>query len=62
MQTMKQRKEEETMEPRLDPGSADQEVLRAMAGLSRYVHQSGLDPKLVQLIEIRASQINGCGH
>lgn len=50
------------MEPRLDPGSADQEVLRAMAGLSRYVHQSGLDPKLVQLIEIRASQINGCGH
>lgn len=41
---------------------ANPDVVRPMAQLGQAVRQSGLDPKLVQLIDIRASQINGCGH
>ncbi len=33
-----------------------------MAQLQQYLHSSGLDPKLVALIEIRSSQINRCGY
>ena len=33
-----------------------------MAALQSYVDQSGLDPKLRELIKIRASQINGCAY
>jgi len=29
--------------------------------MGQAVHESGLDPMLIGLIEIRASQINGCG-
>lgn len=32
----------------------------ALAGLSKYVKESGLETSLVELIEVRASQINGC--
>jgi AhpD family alkylhydroperoxidase len=32
----------------------------ALISISTAVQQSGLDPKLVELIKIRASQINGC--
>lgn len=36
------------------------EAYTAMYGLEKFVKQSGLDPKLYELIKIRASQINGC--
>jgi AhpD family alkylhydroperoxidase len=35
---------------------------RAMLGLEEFVHKSGLDPKLLELVKIRASQINGCAY
>lgn len=35
---------------------------QAMLGLEKVVHQSGLDEKLLELIKIRSSQINGCAH
>src|SRR6478752_6945539 len=35
-------------------------VMKAMMALQNEVAQSGLDPSLVGLVEIRASQINGC--
>jgi AhpD family alkylhydroperoxidase len=38
------------------------EGYRAMYGLERYVHQSGLEPSLLELIKLRASQINGCAY
>ena len=50
------------MEARLDMRKVSSEALRPMAQFGQFVHQSGLDPTLVQLIDIRASQINGCGH
>ena len=34
----------------------------AMKGLEDFSDQSALDPKLKELVKIRASQINGCAH
>lgn len=34
----------------------------AMVGLEKYIRASGLDPKLCELIKIRASQLNGCAY
>jgi AhpD family alkylhydroperoxidase len=31
-----------------------------MSGLEKYVHASGLEEPLLELVKIRASQINGC--
>jgi AhpD family alkylhydroperoxidase len=33
---------------------------QAMSGLEKYVHASGLEESLLELVKIRASQINGC--
>ena len=35
---------------------------RAMSELERVVDASGLDPKLRELVKLRASQINGCAY
>ena len=48
------------MEQRIDIMSASPGVLRAMFGLGGQLHKSGLDTKLVDLINLRVSQINGC--
>ena len=45
---------------RLDYSKVDPEVRTAMMGLERVVHDSTLDPRLVELVKVRASQINGC--
>lgn len=36
------------------------EGLRALAELERSVHSAPLEPELLELVRIRASQINGC--
>ena len=33
-----------------------------MLGLADYLRQCGLDPKLLDLINLRVSQINGCAY
>src|SRR5690349_19191450 len=38
------------------------EPLQAMLALEKYVHKCGLDPKLLELVKMRASQINGCAY
>ncbi len=35
---------------------------QALQGLSRAVKTSGLDPGLLELVKMRASQINGCAY
>ena len=35
---------------------------RAMLGLERYLHGCGLEPVLMHLVRLRASQINGCAY
>jgi AhpD family alkylhydroperoxidase len=34
----------------------------ALRRLSRVVHQAGLEPPLLELVKMRASQINGCAY
>jgi AhpD family alkylhydroperoxidase len=33
-----------------------------LAGIERYLHQSGLDERLILLMKMRVSQINGCAY
>ena len=48
------------METRIDINQIDPDAYKAMYALENYVHKSGLDRKLYELIKIRASQLNGC--
>lgn len=38
------------------------EGIRALGGLEVYVQNCGLEAGLLELVEIRVSQLNGCGH
>ena len=50
------------MEPRIDYAKTAPEVVAAMRGLEQYVHQTGLDRGLLELVKLRASLINGCAY
>src|SRR3954454_3386161 len=51
------------MEPRFDlTKEASRGAAQAMYGLEQYVRNSGLDKRLVELIKVRCSQINGCAY
>jgi len=51
------------VEPRrLDYGRALPAATRAMQGLERVVAESTLEPKLRELVKLRASQLNGCAY
>ena len=50
------------MQPRIDYTKYAQEAQQAMLGLEKYIAKSGLDHKLIHLIKMRASQINGCAY
>jgi AhpD family alkylhydroperoxidase len=50
------------MEPRIDYKAAPSGALQALSAIDRYVRQSGLEPALVELVKMRASQINGCAY
>jgi len=39
-----------------------QDVIKAMLGLSAPFESSSLEPALLELVKIRASQLNGCGY
>jgi AhpD family alkylhydroperoxidase len=45
---------------RLNYATASPEALPKLLAVSAFVHHCGLDPKLLELIFLRASQINGC--
>lgn len=48
------------MKPRLEYRKVAPGVAEAMLGVGKYVRSSGLEPSLLTLVDIRASQINGC--
>jgi len=50
------------MQQRLDAMKVSPAAFKAVAGLQAYVDQSGLDRTLLELVKIRASQINGCAY
>ncbi len=47
---------------RIDYASVFPDGVRAMAGLQRAVDAAGLEPLLLELVKMRASQINGCAY
>lgn len=48
------------MKPRLNPRDAAPEAMNVMAQLHAYVRKCGLEHILLELVKLRASQINGC--
>jgi len=48
------------MTPRIDLFKAAPDAIKAMMGLETYVQKSRLEPSLIELVKMRASQINGC--
>ena len=50
------------MEPRIDYLKAARGVYEAMLGLESYLRNCGIEESLLDLIKLRASQINGCAY
>lgn len=50
------------MEPRFDGAKVAPGIYEAMLGLSAYLRKSGLEESLVNLVCLRASQMNGCAY
>src|SRR5881392_3647850 len=50
------------MEARFNGFKSAPGAYKAMMGLEQYLHQTGLEPSLLHLIKLRASQINGCAY
>jgi AhpD family alkylhydroperoxidase len=50
------------MKPRINYGKVAQGVYDAMDALDRYLQQCGLEKPLLMLVQLRASQINGCAY
>ena len=50
------------MQTRLDPREAAPEVYEAMLALESAIRAMGLDSNLLDLVRLRASQINGCDY
>ncbi|TAN07603.1 MAG: carboxymuconolactone decarboxylase family protein [Rhodanobacteraceae bacterium] len=50
------------MEQRLDFTKAAPDGFKAILGLQQYVNVCGLEPPLLELVKMRASQINGCAY
>jgi AhpD family alkylhydroperoxidase len=50
------------MEARFNYVKAAPGAFRAMLGLGQYLHECGLEESLINLIYLRASEINGCAY
>ncbi len=50
------------MQTRLDYRKANPHALNAMLALEERIAQSGQEPTLIELVRLRASQINGCAY
>jgi len=50
------------MKARMDLRKASPQGAKAMSELHAFVHDCGLDHRLLELVKLRASQINGCAH
>lgn len=50
------------MHPRLNPYSVSPETMAPLNALEKSVAESGLEISLIELVKIRASQINGCAY
>jgi AhpD family alkylhydroperoxidase len=51
-----------SMEPRIDYTKVAPGAMQVMFGFGKYLSRSGLEPALLNLVYLRASQINGCAY
>ncbi len=47
---------------RIDYWRLAPDALKAMFGLQQYIQRSSLEPRLIKLVEVRASVLNGCAY
>ena len=50
------------MQPRINITAISPGLYKAMIGLEQYLATSSIDKKLLTLVKLRASQINGCAY
>jgi AhpD family alkylhydroperoxidase len=50
------------MEARLNAKEHSPAGMKALGALHAFVHDCGLEPVLLELVKLRASQMNGCAH
>ncbi len=50
------------MTARFDIGRVSPGIYSAMDALEHYLHDCGLEPALIHLVKLRASQLNGCAY
>jgi len=50
------------MQPRIEYDKMAPDGVKAMWGLESYVRRCGLEPALLELVKLPASQINGCAY
>jgi AhpD family alkylhydroperoxidase len=50
------------MQPRLNPQPIAPDGYKALIALELYLHRTGLEPALLHLVKLRASQLNGCAY
>lgn len=50
------------MSTRIDYYKVAPEAVKAMLELEKFVNQCGLEKSLIELVKLRASQINGCAY
>lgn len=50
------------MQPRINYNAVSPGALKAMYGLEAYLKECGLEASLLELVKLRASQINGCAY
>jgi AhpD family alkylhydroperoxidase len=50
------------MEARIDIAKAMPKVMHAVSSMTRHVNNSTLDHRLLELVKMRASQMNGCAY
>ena len=48
------------MKPRMNFYQAAPEAIKALSALETHIQSSGLEKSLIELVKIRASQVNGC--
>jgi AhpD family alkylhydroperoxidase len=56
------KRRKKVMTERLDFYNANPNAIKALLGLEKRISESGLEKSLVELIRLRASQINGCAY
>jgi AhpD family alkylhydroperoxidase len=50
------------LQPRIRYTRVAPEGIHALVGLETYVKNCGLEPELLELVKLRASQLNGCAY